>query len=638
MRTRGGPQARSTRAMSFARALRVMAVGLTIGITAAACEGEDTRDAGRTNTPTRDSLSGGTLRMAQLADVGAAFDPQKEYYTVSWEYFRCCLLRTLMSYEGVPTAEGGADIFPDLAAGEPTLSGDGLTTTFQIKPGLMYAPPKDDTEITAQDFIRAMEREANPKASAGYSFYYSVIEGFDDFAAGGADTITGLSAPDTRTLEIRTTSPIGDIGYRFAMAATAPIPPDDEGERLGVAEGHDRNYGRFLVASGPYMFEGSETMDFSAEPKDQVEVPGYVPGRSVVLVRNPSYDPATDGLRDAFPDRIEVRIGGDNDDLYNQVAAGDLDFVVDGVVPAEKIRDYQTNPDLQDRMNVYASDAVRYVSFNLAEPPFDDVHVRKAVNWAFDKQGFRQLRGGESVGEIAGHIMVDSLENDLLADYDPYETPNSSGDPEKAKEEMALSAYDTDGDGVCDAPECSNILTVTDREDPYPDQMALLKQFLEPIGLTLDDKQLEIGTMYNQCNDANSHHALCAGPGWGKDYADGVTFAEPLFTSAGLWESCCNYSLLGATPEQLAGWGYDVTEVPSIDDKEDECAALEPGDERFQCWAELDQQLMEEIVPWVPYLFDTNVDIISENVEFYSFDQFAGVAAFDSMAVPGNTD
>src|SRR3546814_9826620 len=63
---------------------------------------------------------------------------------VTWEYYRCCLLRTLMSYEGVPTDEGGADIFPDLAAGEPTVSDDGLTTTFQIKPGLMYAPPKDD--------------------------------------------------------------------------------------------------------------------------------------------------------------------------------------------------------------------------------------------------------------------------------------------------------------------------------------------------------------------------------------------------------------------------------------------------------------------------------------------------------------
>jgi hypothetical protein len=135
---------------------------------------------------------------------------------------------------------------------------------------------------------------------------------------------------------------------------------------------------------------------------------------------------------------------------------------------------------------------------------------------------------------------------------------------------------------------------------PYPEQMALLKLFLEPIGLTLDDKQLELSTMDNQCIDANSHHALCAGPGWGKDYADGITFAERLFSSHGLWESCCNYSLLGATLQQLSEWGYDVAEVPSVDNKVEECSALLPGDERFHCWAELDRQLMEEVVPWVP--------------------------------------
>jgi peptide/nickel transport system substrate-binding protein len=626
------------RGVALKRVLRLIAVVTVLGIVAAACGGDDTGE-GPTDEPTQpENLAGGTLTMAMLADVTAAFDPQKEYYSVTWEYYRCCLLRNLMSYEGVPTDEGGADIFPDLAASEPEQSSDGLTWTYTIKPGIHYAPPKEDVEITAPDFVRALERTANPDANVGgYSFYYSVIEGFDDFAAGDAEEISGLNVVDDHTLEITTTSPVGDMSYRLAMGTAAPIPPDDEGERMGVAEGHDRNYGRFLVATGPYMFEGSETMDFSADPKDQTEAPGYVPGRQIVLVRNPSYDPATDGLRDAYPDRIEVRIGGDNDDLYNQVAAGTLDFVVDGVVPAEKIREYQTDPELQDKINIYASDAIRYVSFNLAVPPFDDVHVRKAVSWAFDKQGFRQLRGGPSVGEIAGHIMVNSLENNLLADYDPYQTTNASGDPEKAAEEMAQSKYDSDQDGVCDDPVCQDILTITDREDPYPDQMALLKQFLEPLGMTLDDKQLERGTMYNQCNDANSHHALCAGPGWGKDYADGVTFGEPLFTSAGLWESCCNYSLLGASPEQLTEWGYEVTEVPSIDDKEDECAALEPGDERFQCWAELDQQLMEEIVPMVPYLFDNSVDILSENIVNYSFDQFAGLAAFDSLAVPGNT-
>ena len=615
-----------------------------LGIVAAACGGGAGDDV--TEPPPSDELSGGTLRMALLGDVSAAFDPQKEYYSVTFEYYRCCLLRTLMASNGAPVEEGGSEVHPDLAVDLPEQSEDGLTWTFQIQPGIMYAPPKQDTEITAQDFIRALEREANPKANVGgYSFYYSVIEGFDDFAdklAEGeitdSDTITGLSAPDTHTLEITTTVPTGDMTYRMALPAAAPIPPDEEGERMGVAEGHERNYGRFLVASGPYMFEGSETMDFSGNPKDHAEAEGYVPGRQIVLVRNPSYDPDTDDLREAYPERIETRIGGDNDDLYNQVSQGDLDFVVDGAVPPERIREYQTNPDLEDRINIYSSDAVRYVSFNLAVPPFDDVHVRKAVNWAFDKQGWRQLRGGPSTGEIAGHAFINAIEDNLLADYDPYLTTNSEGDIEKAKEEMALSAYDSDGDGVCDDPVCENILTISDREDPYPGQTALLQENLQPLGMGLDIRELERTVMYNKCNDANSHHAICAAPGWIKDYPDGVTFGEPLFTSAGLWESCCNYSLVGATPDQLQEWGYDVTEVPSVDEDAEACAAIDPGAERFQCWADFDRKVMEEVVPWVPYLFDNSIDIISENVENYSFDQWGALAAFDEMAVPGNTD
>ena len=285
------------------RVLRVIAAVAVLSLVAAACGDDGGTDGPTDDPPATAELEGGTLNMAMLADVTAAFDPQKEYYSVTWEYYRCCLLRTLMSYEGVPTDEGGADIFPDLASGEPTQSEDGLTWTLsdQARPDVRASQGRHrDHGAGLHPRDRA---DANPKANVGgYSFYYSVIEGFDDFAAGDAETITGLAAPDTHTLEITTTSPVGDVSYRFAMGTTAPIPPDDEGERMGVAEGHDRNYGRFLVASGPYMFEGSETMDFSADPKDQTEASGYVPGRQIVLVENPSYDPASDELRDHYPD------------------------------------------------------------------------------------------------------------------------------------------------------------------------------------------------------------------------------------------------------------------------------------------------------------------------------------------------
>ncbi len=110
------------------RSLKLIAVVAVLGIVAAACGGNDSTSSSSTDTGSASTdLSGGTLKMAMLADVTAAFDPQKEYYSVTWEYYRCCLLRTLLSYQGVPTAQGGAEIFPDIASAAPEVSADGLT-------------------------------------------------------------------------------------------------------------------------------------------------------------------------------------------------------------------------------------------------------------------------------------------------------------------------------------------------------------------------------------------------------------------------------------------------------------------------------------------------------------------------------
>jgi peptide/nickel transport system substrate-binding protein len=617
------------------RYLKLLALVAILGLVGAACGGDNgggTTGSATGSTSSSELQQGGTLQLAMLGDVSAAFDPQKEYYSVTWEYYRCCLLRTLLSYKGVPTDQGGAELQPDIATDQPEISSDGLTYTFTLKSGIHYGDPFPDVEVTSGDIVRALEREADPDAAVnGYNFYYNVIDGFEDFGAGKADSIKGLEAPDDSTLVVHLTEPAGYLPYLFAMAATAPIPPNGDAP-LGAAEGHTKDYGRFLVATGPYEFAGSENLDFSVDAEQQTPVAGYEPGKSIQMVRNPSYDPSTDGLRPAYPDEINISIGGDNNDLYNKILAGELDGVVDGIVPPQVLRQFSTDPTLQPRLHIYPSDAVRYVSFNLAMPPFDDIHVRKAFNLALDKEGMRTLRGGESVGEIAGHIMVNSLENNLLQDYDPYATPNGGGDIDAAKEEMKQSKYDANGDGVCDAPECSNILAVTDEADPYPDQAALIAQNMEPLGLKFDTKSFERTTMYAKCNDPSAQIPVCLGPAWGKDFPDGYTFADPLFGSSAIFPSCCNYQLLGASPDLLKKYKYSVTEVPSADDQITEANA-QTGDARFQAWADLDTTLMEEIVPWAPYLFDNSVSVTSERIVNYDFDQFAGVDAFDKWAI-----
>jgi peptide/nickel transport system substrate-binding protein len=609
------------------RKLRMLAFLGGLAVVLAACAPAEEEGGGQAAEVTR----GGTLRAGLESDVDTAFNPQGEYYSVTWGFYHCCLARTLVSPEGVPAAEGGNEIQPDLATDLPEASEDGLTYTFTLKDGIQFGPPIN-REIVAEDFITALTRLANPVASAeGYPFYYSVIEGFDEVTEGKADEISGLRAVDDKTLEITLTRPAGDFPRRMAMPATAPIPAE-------AAEGHLKDYGRFLVSSGPYMFEGSEDMDFTAPPEQQEPAAGYVPGRQIILVRNPSWDPETDELRPAYVDRVEVEIGLTAVDMHNKIEAGELDLALDVTVPPTQfLQKYTTNPDLTNQVHTNEGDGINYIALNLAMPPTDDIHVRKAINLVTDKAGMIRVSGGElGWGAPAGHVMYEGLINNLLADFDPYATPDSAGDVEAAKAEMAQSVYDTDGDGVCDDPACDNVPMSVDEADPYPDQAAIWAENLEQIGINADISTFERSTFYDKCNDPGAGVPLCQSAGWYKDYADPTTFGEPLFGSSAIFPSCCNYSLVGATQQVLNKYNLDpATPIPNVDDQLAECDALPLGDERLQCFADANRTIMEEVVPWVPISEARETFIVPPTITRYKYDQFSSGPALDQIAVAG---
>jgi peptide/nickel transport system substrate-binding protein len=591
----------------------------------AACTGgEDT------NTPTGTASAGslprgGTIKVGTTT-VSPTLDPQKNYY--EWETYRCCLLRTLLSYRGLPADEGGNEVQPDLATEMPSVSDDGLTWTFHLKDGLMFAPPFQDQAIDAASIIRAVEREANPKASVGgYSFYYSPIVGFDDMYAGKADSIKGLSAPDPLTLEVQLSAPAGDLPYLFTLNATAPIPE-------GATDGHDLDYGRFLVSSGPYMIEGADVIDYSLPASEQEPASGYRPGQYLVMVRNPSWDPSTDELRAAYVNRIEISYSDPAQQVAEKVQRGEYDVMWEGGVPPPIVRTYLTDPALKDLIHVSPTDRVEYLSMNLALPPFDDIHVRKAVNLAIDKKGLQTLAGGPTVALIQRHIVPDSLLDDLLKDYNPYPSQDDQGDIQAAQAEIAKSKYDTNQDGECDAPECKDVFSLSVVSDPYPKEAAAISQQLAKLGITLNIKSLEAGTQFNQCNDPARKIPFCLASTWAKDFPDATTFAGPLFGSESIGpNACCNFALVGATSKQLGSLGYDPSlQLPSVDAKVDECQPL-VGQDRVACWAEFDKQVMEEVVPWVPYLRDNTVEIISDRVLNYRYSVFSNGMALDQVAL-----
>jgi hypothetical protein len=56
-------------------------------------------------------------------------------------------------------------------------------------------------------------------------------------------------------------------------------------------------------------------------------------------------------------------------------------------------------------------------------------------------------------------------------------------------------------------------------------------------------------------------------------------------------------------------------------------------DERLECWADLDEKLTNEVVPWVPYLQGNADFVISDAVSKYVFDQSSGDPAWSHLAV-----
>ena len=603
--------------------LRAAVAAAALTAVLGACGGGD----GEQTRKTDDVPRGGTLRVGTVeGDEFKTLDPAKiDFAPIVTELHRCCLLRTLVSYRGATTEEGGSVLRPDLAAALPEVSEDGLTYTFRLRSGLRYAPPYDDVTIKAQDIVRAIEYSL--RLDPFYAGLMGVVEGANEFSRRRADTVSGLETPDDRTLVVHVAELVGDLAERFSFAESAPMPP---GTEVG-----DAQLGRIPVASGPYMVAGAENFDFSRAPTKRRLPSGFAPNKRITLVRNPAW--RDDPLRAGYVDRLVLTFEATPDGAAAKVDRGDLDLAIGQLLPTPEQKErYAADPALEKRLFAHVGNGLRFISLNTAVPPFDDVHVRKAVNLAIDKQALRRAARGGLGGRIAGHIAPDALLNNLLLDYDPYETPGHRGDRDAAREEMRKSRYDRDRDGVCDAPGCSGLLAPARTDDPSILVLArIVRDNLRPIGIGLDVEAVDPDTYFEKLVLPEARVPVIPAIGVGPDTVNAASvlpggFYGPLVGTQGSF----NPSLVGASPQQLKKWKYTVTKVPNVDRKIAECIRLTAG-AQIQCWAETDQLLMETVVPWVPYLYDGFAQVVSDRVARFTFSQssFVLLPAFDQIAL-----
>jgi peptide/nickel transport system substrate-binding protein len=612
------------------RKLSMVGLALVVTLLAAACGGGKTTS----NQPSGGGTTqkGGVYRTA-LSDFGFtdALDPTGEYLGLAWDFLGA-LSRNLLSFKHTVGAAGNK-LYPDLATDVPSPTDNGLTYTFKLKPNIKFGPPVNRA-ITSKDIEYAFERLNTASLAAQYGFYYNgIVKGMD----GKAKTptkISGIDTPDNQTITFHLTKPTGDFLYRVAMPATSPIPPE-----VGKCFTKAGEYGRFIISSGPYMIQGEDKLNTSS-CSAMKPFTGFDPTKKLYMVRNPNWDASTDNLRSAYVDGIKIDIDTNVDDIFNKVQSGALDGSLADVPSKTTLRTYLTDPSKKQYLHLDPGDRTWYIFLNFTQPPFDDVHVRKAVNFVMDKSALFQAWGGASSGQIATHIMPPTLLNNTLTDsFDPYATPNHAGDVNKAKDEMKQSKYDSNKDGTCDASVCRNLVMINRNTPVWANMEPVVVQSLGKIGIQVKPRELATSAAYTTIQTVKNNIPIGLNAGWGKDYADPYTFVGALFDGRSIIPTGnTNYSLVGLTASQASSLGVKIppgAQIPSVDSDIDACETIPvtQGEQRTSCFANLDKKLMTDVVPWVPYLWNLVPTITAPSTTHYDFDQFSGQISLVNVAV-----
>jgi len=493
--------------------------------------------------------------------------------------------------------------------------------------------------ITSKDVEYAFERINTASLVAQYGTYYcGVIKGMD-CKAKSPSPISGIQTPDDTTIVFNLVKPQGDFLYRLSMAASAPVPQE-------VAKCFTRagDYGRFVISSGPYMIQGADKLNASS-CSSMKPITGFDPSKKLIMVRNPSYDQSTDNLRTNNVNGIDISIDTNTADIFNKVQSGQLDGSLTDVPPRPVLQQYLTQPAKKNLIHFDSGDRTWYMTMNLLQAPFDDIHVRKAANLIMDKAALQQAWGGPSFGQVATHIMPPTVLNDALTQsYDPYNTAGFHGDLAKAQAEMKQSKYDTNKDGTCDAPQCKNLVMINRNITPWTDMEPVVVNSLGKIGIQVKPRELATGAAYTTVQTVKNKIPIAINVGWGKDYADPFTFAFVLFDGKAINPTGnVNYSLTGVTPSQAKDLGVSIPsgeQVPNVDSDIDNCEKIPATqlDSRTSCWANFDKKLMETVVPWVPYLWANNATVLNPSTTHYEFDQFSGYISLTEIAVNNKVD
>ena len=237
-----------------------------IGVSAIACIAAVACGGGNTNT-------GGTLAADQtfnfpiLTDFGT-LDPAVADAETDQEIQQNV-------WNGLLKFDNNLNVVADIASAVPSASADGLSYTFQLRHDVTFS---NGDKVTAKDFIYSWNRAA--AFQGAYATNLAAIAGYDKVAANTASgaaleallekndpsvTLTGLTAPDPYTLQVKMSTPAGWFLTAIALSGSTGMVVD-----VNAVKTDPDNWWRnpaTAIGTGPFKmtaYTPKQSVDFAA--------------------------------------------------------------------------------------------------------------------------------------------------------------------------------------------------------------------------------------------------------------------------------------------------------------------------------------------------------------------------------------
>jgi len=479
-------------------------------------------------------------------------DPGLSYTTEGWGVMWDVYL-PLIGYRHV-NGPDGAMLVPYLAQSLPRVSSDGRTYTLTLRKGLKYS---NGLTVKASDFARTIER-AYQLDSVGASFFDDIV-GAREYGQAKKGRIGGIVTDDaTGRIAIHLVSPEGDFENVLASLYAAPVPPDTPFKDQSTTP---------IPSTGPYVIKS------------------YQPNKRIIEVRNPHFKASLfrGNVPAGNPDNVIWDLLGSDGVALQRVLDGRDDWMSYHPIPTQRLAWIRKR--FESRLRIFTPANIYYFFMNTRVPPFDNLKVRQAVNYAIDRNALVAIAGG----------LARPTENILPPTYPQYSRHVLyRHDLAKAKRLIKES-----GDEGMTVTVWNHDLGTDPKFTDY------LTNVLNEIGLDATQRIVNSNVYWTTIGN-RATKAQIGFADWFQDYPHPLDWFDTLLNGERIAKTYnSNYAY------------YDNKRVNAEIDALGRKPTLTPGVNTR--WASLDRTIMEA-APWAPFLNREQTDFFSARVDMRCYE------------------